>query len=214
MKNFFQWTLLVLALALLCGCAMDKSLSTTTPNPPGRLLIWRADLRLEVKDVGQAAQQAVSIAETRGGYVEKQAYNQQNAYTNLTLRVPSPSFKEAVASLEALGKVTTKTISGEDVSEKTEDLEARLKERISFRNHLKALREKSTNVSDTLAIEQQLSAVDAEIASLQTNIKSGKGKVGFATIQVTLHREQILGPVGAVFRGIGWVFEKLFFIRQ
>jgi len=41
-----------------------------------------------------------------------------------------------------------------------------------------------------------------------------KGKVDFATIELTLNREKILGPLGYLFKGLFWGVEKLFVIRD
>ncbi len=67
---------------------------------------------------------------------------------------------------------------------------------------------------DILAIETELNRVQADIDSMQGRMKSLKGKVDLATIELTLNRAKILGPLGYLFKGLCWGVEKLFVIRD
>ena len=178
-----------------------------------RMLIWRAWLSLEVSSVSNAVSQVIDVAKESGGYIESQSDSGEER-AHVTLRVPVDSLKSTMASLESVGKVTSRRVSSEDVTEQYVDIDARLKTNIALRDRLRALLDKAENVKDVLAIEKELGRVQADIDSMQARLKALKGKVDLASISVSIKRRQILGPVGYVFKGAWWAVEKLFIIQE
>ena len=178
-----------------------------------RMLIWKANLQLEVGDVTEALGKATAIAEQNGGYVEWKSESAEQS-AGIRLRIPVKNFKSAIGALEALGTVNSRSVNGEDVTEKYIDVEARLKNKIALRDRLKQLLNKATEVKDILAIETELNRVQADIDSMEGIIKSLKGQVDFATVELSLERKQILGPLGYVFKGLWWGVKKLFVLRN
>jgi len=225
MKTIFRWIMVLVCGAALAGCAHKQyttvSTSTKATDPgenktdvrPDRMLIWTEYLTIQVDDVCKAVCAATTQTEALGGYVEQKSDSGDKS-ANLTLRIPSKAFKTAVNGLEPLGKVTRRNLTGEDVTEKYVDVDAQLKNLIALRDRLKQHLDKAADVKDIIAIETELNRVQTEIDSLQGQIKSLKSKADYATIQLTLERKTIPGPLGYVFNGIGWCIEKLFVIRQ
>ena len=214
-----------LLLPLSCGfhgsapqASVEAGLVSVSPAgteefQPGRMLVWKAALTLQVWDLPEAVKAAGALAEAHAGYIEQKVDRGEKS-ARLTIRVPVKSFQAAVAALEALGSVTERTVEGEDVTEKYVDIEARLKNRVALRDRLHQLLEKAVDVKDILAIEAELNRVQADIDSMQGRLGALKGQVDYATIRLQLERRRILGPVGYVFQGIWWVVEKLFVIRR
>jgi hypothetical protein len=132
----------------------------------------------------------------------------------MTLRVPAPSLQATVASFEAIGRVTSRRLSSQDVTEQYVDTDARLKTMVALRDRLRALLDKAQNVKDILAIEKELGRVQADIDSLQARLKTLKGKVDLASINLTIKRRRILGPLGYAFKAVFWTVEKLFVIQD
>jgi len=239
MKETVRLIMVALCVATLAGCAVaqkqryapvaasasdsliaDKETgeNDTAEVRPDRMLIWKADLTVQVADVTVAIREASTMAERQGGFVEKKSEQGENSAC-VTLRVPSKTFKTAVAGLGCLGKVLHRNLEGEDVTEKYIDVEARLKNKIALRDRLKLHFEKAKDVKDILAIENELNRVQSDIDSMQGQIKSLRGKADYATIVLNLEREykvkpRILGPLGYLFKGICWGVEKLFVIRE
>ena len=177
------------------------------------MLIWRAWLSLEVASVSNAVSRISDIAKQSGGYVEGKSDSGETR-ANITLRVPVGSLTPAMASLESIGKVTSRRVSSEDVTEQCVDIDARLKTKIVLRDRLRALLDKAETVKDILAIEKELGRVQADIDSMQARLKSLKGKVDLASISVSIKRRRILGPLGYIFKGAWWAVEKLFVIQE
>lgn len=193
------------------GVAAEQS--TSSEFRPDRMLVWRANVGIDVGDVSEAIGKASIIAEQSGGYVEWKSET-ANQSAQVRLRIPIKKFKNAVSSIEELGTVTSKSVTGEDVTEKYIDVEARLKNNYALRDRLKQLLEKAINVKDILEIEKELNRVQSDIDSMEGTIKSLKGQVDFATVDLSFKKNQILGPLGYVFKGLWWSVKKLFVLSD
>jgi hypothetical protein len=238
MNKFMRWLIALASAALLSGCATkmrsaggemaamapimppSAGLSGTTEGnmaevevQPDRMLIWKADLNIKVWNVSNAVSKAVTLTERQGGYVEKKS-DHGDASAHVTLRIPAKSLKAAVATLESLGTVTYRNVEGDDVTEQYIDIEARLKNKIVLRDRLKQLLAKASDVKDVLAIEVELNRIQGDIDSMEARIKSIKGQVDYATVTLSLERKPVLGPLGYLLKGCGWVIQKLFVIRD
>jgi hypothetical protein len=208
---------------MLSGCATayrSASGDALAGMPPqtesldrSRMLIWRAWLSIEVSSVSNAVTRVTEIAKQSGGYVESNSDSGDES-AHVTLRVPVGSLTPAMASLESIGKVTSRRVSSEDVTEQYVDIDARLKTMVALRDRLRALLDKAQDVKDILAIEKELGRVQGDIDSMQARLKALKGKVDLSSITVSIKRERILGPLGYVLKGAWWTIEKLFVIQE
>jgi hypothetical protein len=225
MKRIVLITSSLVLAVIVSGCATGVAYRSASADalaamPPqtesadqSRMLIWRAWLSLEVASVSNAVTHVTDIAKESGGYVETQS-DSGGERANVTLRVPVDSLKTAMSSLEAIGKVTSRRVSSEDVTEQYVDIDARLKTMVALRDRLRALLDKAQDVKDVLAIEKELSRVQADIDSMQARLKALKGKVDLASVSVSIKRRRILGPLGYVLKGAWWTVEKLFVIQE
>jgi len=183
---------------------------------PERMLVWKANLTIQVGKVSKAVTEATALAERHGGFVEEKSDCGEEAATSasLTLRIPVKAFKSAVDGMASLGTVTRRNVEGEDVTEKYVDLESRLKNKLVLRDRLKQLLDKATEVKDILALEKELNRVQSDIDAMAAHMKSLKGKADYATVHLNLQRKSIKGPLGYFFSGLWWGVEKLFVIRE
>ena len=181
-----------------------------------RMLAWKASLSVEVANVTNAALRAVALAEQNGGYLESRSDHSYGG-TSLKLRLPAPAFTNAIGALEALGRVESRSVESEDVTEQYVDVEARLKNRIVLRDRLRKLLDQATEVKDVLAIETELNRVQGDVDSMEARIKALKGRVDYAVLDLYLSQQRpakILGPLGYLLKGLYWTVEKLFVIRE
>lgn len=218
--------LLFLYLTICCGCSAHHGVAATPANAkssavqndsadfkPDRMLIWKANLDIEVTDINDAVSKAVSSAEKNGGYLEWKS-EQAEKSAHVRLRIPVKEFKNALGSFETLGTVTNRYVHGEDITEKYIDVEARLKNKYALRERLKQLLEKAVSVNDILAIEAELNRTQSDIDSMEGTIKSLKGQVDFATVNLDFKRNKIYGPLGYLFKGMWWGVSKLFVLSD
>lgn len=191
----------------------DVDASAPEQVSSARMLVWTANLGLEVWNVSNAVDDVVALVKAGGGYVSDTRGDGIRS-ASMTLKVPAKAFDGAVAGLESLGEVQHKSVSGRDVTEEYVDVEARLKNKIVLRDRLQKLLEKAVEVKDVLAIETELNRVQGEIESMQARITKLKGQVDYSTIDLELNRKKMLGPAGYVFKGFFWTIGKLFVLRD
>lgn len=219
-------TLIPIALLMVIissGCAVPNgfygiesskpSLGKRSKNNSQRMLIWQGSITVEVADIEASVKKATDIVTGVKGYIERKSdYGDKSS--SLSLRVPSDELKATIEKIAEIGTVTSKYLSSKDVTEEYIDIEARLKNKIVLRDRLQKLLDKANGVKDILAIEKELNRVQADIDSMQGRLKSLKGKVDYAQLDVRFKRQQILGPLGYLFKGIFWGIEKLFIIQE
>jgi len=180
--------------------------------PSERMLIKRSTLEIEAGDVKVAVAGAVGIVTEAGGHVENSsARGDQSA--SLKLRVPSAKLDAVLAQLAALGREKNRRQSAEDVTETVVDLDAKLKNSIALRDRLRKLLDQAKDVKDVLAIERELTRVQSEVDSMEGRLKALRGLVSLASIDFRVERTRILGPLGYLGKGLGWLIAKLFVIQ-
>ncbi|MCX7031046.1 MAG: DUF4349 domain-containing protein [Spirochaetes bacterium] len=195
-----------------------------TTLPSARMVIKTAGLSVRVKDVPGANTRAIQLAEASGGYVQSSSqYAEGGERADLTIRVPPEGFLPLIRSLEALGAVDAKSISGEDVTEEYYDLDARLENLTEVRDRLFQLLEKAVKVTDAIEVEQELERVGSEVNQIKGRMKYLQNMAGLATVNVSLYTDE--KPAAEPFINwamIGngfvvaarWLVQALFFILQ
>ena len=177
-----------------------------------RVIITRATIEIEVEEVAPAIEQATRLAQAFEGYVENATTSEdKNAY--LRLRVPSSRLSEALDSLGRLGKVTGRSLSQQDVTAQSVDLEARVASFRAARDKLRELLDRAVSVADAVAAQGELARVQAELDSLEAQLKTMQSSVALSEITVTLNRRVVLGPLGIVAAGLAKIVGKLFVWR-
>ena len=121
----------------------------------------------------------VQIAKKYNGYIVEQT----NDMT--TIRIPSKNQIEALTTIEGMGKVSKKELSGKDVTEEYEDLNIKLETLEKARKRYLELLDKAEDVKATLEVEKELERVNKEIDLLKgklTNISKGKIKADYRVV--------------------------------
>lgn len=200
------------------------------PVQSEQMLIWTGSITLEIYNLTNSASLIKAKVKEVGGYVESSSYNDGNSgyypagtpSVTMKLRVPSDKLDEVLGDVEGMGKVISKTLSSEDVTERYVDIQARLNTKKELRDRLKKLLDKAVDVKDVLAIEKEFNRIQSDIDSMEARLKSMKGKVDYASLAVTLQVkkpepivvEEIPGPIGYLWNGTVWCVKKLFVWRE
>ena len=166
------------------------------PGVPQRVI---KNANIEVRIAKGAFQtrfnKASAIAESLGGFVTNSSTEQTKgrlASGTLTIRVPSDKFQEALTRLRGLGKVTSESQNGQDVTREFVDLEARLRHAKAQEAFFLKLMDQSKTVSDLVQVQQQLANVQLEIEQLQGQINYLKDQTAFSSITT-----RIFEPIAA-----------------
>lgn len=185
-----------------------------------RQLIHTASLNVEVKALDEAYAAVERMAQDTGGYVERSKAEDRFAY--LTLRIPVEHRLTALDTCRGLGKVLHEEMQSVEVTDQVIDLRAQLETQIALRGRLQTLLERAANVNEVLTIEKEIQRLQASIDAHQGRLDTMLDRVALTQIDLELRQyiepeekpRRILGPVGMVLYGAGWLIEKAFVIRE
>jgi Domain of unknown function (DUF4349) len=165
------------------------------PEDFGRKIVKTANLGLRSEEVRQSAAQAQQVAAAAGGTVfSSQVYRSEDSVTaQLILSVPSEEFERVLDELRGLGeKVTTDTVSGQDVTEEYVDLQSRERNFRATEESLLGLYNKAESVEEALSIQRELTNVRGEIELVQGRIKYLDQHTAYS--QITLDIQPVTSP--------------------
>jgi hypothetical protein len=150
-----------------------------------RMVIFTAELELEVEDVDSALNAISLYAVESGGFVAGVSAAEGEGGI-IAIRVPQEKFDEAIQEIEKLGEVREKEVKGEDITESFFDLEARLKNLRSQEERLLEILGMCVDVEEVLKVEKELERVRGGIEGLTGEMRYIEGRVELATITVSL----------------------------
>jgi hypothetical protein len=163
----------------------------------GRRIIRRATLEMESSDVERSLARLAEVVEAAGGYVagtDAQTDSAGTVRARVTAHVPPDRFGRVLGELDGVGRVTTRRIGGEDVSEEFVDLQARIRNLERHEAQLVGFMTRAQKVSDLLALEAEIARVRGEVERLLGRIRFLKARTEMATVQVNIGRALVPGP--------------------
>lgn len=171
--------------------------STELADQAERLVIKSGDISLYVDSTEKAFTDITTIVESSGGFIQdSHVWNSDRGMSaNLQLRIPAKQLQQVVEQLEALGRVQSKRIGGQDVTEEFVDLESRLRNLNRQEQRYLELLEQAKNVEDILRIEKELNLVRGEIERITGRLIGLKDKISFATLHVNISEALKQGEV-------------------
>jgi len=180
------------------------------PLPPLRRgrgpsqLIRTASVRLEVADVETALKAATALTDEQLGDVigldDESPTSQSAAHTaTMEIRVPQYRFDQMLGALGALGKVRSRSVSAQDVSDQIVDASARLRNLRRTEADILNIMDRSGNIEQVLDVTQQLGNVREQIERLDAQIQGMQYQVAYSTINITF----VSSGVVATPRGFG-----------
>ena len=141
---------------------------------------------LEVADTKAASEQASNLAYSLGGYVASSSFDQSSSSSNVVLRVPQQNFTLALHKLAALGRITSQSVSSNDVTEEYVNLRAQLDAYETEAATLLRILNSSKTVNDALSTEEAIQQVQANINQIEGQLRVMQRLVAFATINLQL----------------------------
>ncbi|WP_375384066.1 DUF4349 domain-containing protein [uncultured Microbacterium sp.] len=205
--------------------AGDSALVAGGSTAPGatsavdRQVITTASATIAVDDVAGGAQSVAAAAAALGGSVESMTVGQSGAVTPMggasdglslapsadggwvTVRVPSDQLTALIAQLPSIGEVTASSISRQDVTDQTIDLQARIDASQVSVDRLTQLMAQATSTADLIAAEAALAERQATLESYQQQLDYLSGQVESSTLSVNLTSSS--APVTADPAGFG-----------
>jgi hypothetical protein len=159
-------------------------------NQPKKV-IYTANIKYRVADVKESEKKIKELVSNMKGYISNSSQNNEdgNLNTSLTIRIPIEKFDGFINGSEKESISTDyKNINSDDVSEEFYDNEIRLKsKRAAFEKYL-ALLKQAKNVTEVMAVEEQIRIIQEEIDSKEGRQKFINNQVAFSTVTLTIYQ--------------------------
>ena len=194
--------ILLLILCLLAGCsegpkgmpepaASAVPASSATPGAvnPLRKLIKNAALTLRVEAITQTSDQIRAKAAELGGFISNSQFDvnsEKNESARIEAKVPADKLDQFLREIEPLGKVLSKSETGQDVTDQFVDMEARRSNLQREEERLLVILKSAGGLKDLLAVEQELARVRGELEAVEGKLKHLNYQVDYSTVSVTL----------------------------
>jgi hypothetical protein len=182
----------------------DKS--QTAPVPVERKIIRNAELTLEADVPDEAQDKINAIAESKGGFViesQKQSSDTKATKTdviNLTVRVPSAKFDEALAEIrKTASRVILENVKGQDVTEEFIDIEARLKTQKALEAQFLEIMKQAKTVEDALNVQREIAEVRAGIEKIEGRKRFLENQSEFSTLKIRLQAPTVFSASSSGF---------------
>lgn len=184
------------AQATEAGAALQATAAPTPGSSSGepvlqqRLIIKDGRLTVVVDNTETAVNVATNLVVELGGYIISQNVHddtQGYRFAAMRLAVPVTQFETAMRELRSLGQVTNESSSGTDVTDEFVDLNSRLTNLHLTRDRLRSFLDQAENVTETLAVNEELKQVEEEIAVIQGRINFLQDRSAFSTIDLTIN---------------------------
>jgi hypothetical protein len=186
--------------------ASGSAAAPVDPSTPvaERRVIRRAELTLASERVAESADEAATVVQRAGGYVETrddQHAGEQVTESALSLRVPVDAFASVLDELKRGAHVVEEQVSGQDVTAEFVDVGARLKTQRVLEERLLGLSTAQQGVEDLLEVERELARVRTEIEQLEGRQRVLETQTSYGTLHVVIRSPE--QPRVASIVGIG-----------
>lgn len=164
-------------------------------------LIKTVELTMETKEFDKCIQTINQTVSELGGYTENMEVrgraDSNSRYASAVLRIPSDKIDTVQNAFEDIATITYSTESKKDVTLNYSDVESRLKALRTEQDTLLKLLENAQALSDTIAIQSQLTQVRYQIESYESRLRLLQNKISYSTININVrevYRESIVNP--------------------
>ncbi len=157
-----------------------------------RKIMKNADIALSVDNYDSTVAAIKDKVAAAGGYITNEngvsagAEDIRNGY--MQVRVPDSQFEVFLSDMDSLGKVKSRNIYSQDVTEEYVDVESRLKAMRTKEERLLAILATSGKLSDILAVENELANTRAQLESLEGRLRYLNNRTEFSNIGINIEQ--------------------------
>ncbi|MER6361167.1 DUF4349 domain-containing protein [Kitasatospora sp. NPDC001527] len=171
----------------------------TAPVVDARQIAYSAQLTVRAAKVDEVLERARALALAAGGYVGSETASggaDQAESTGvlrsgqLTVKVPSAAFQQTLDQLAGLGEVVSRRSQAEDLTQLVADVNSRMQSQQASVDRVRALMAKATTLAEVVSLESELSRREADLESLQKQVKELSAKTSLSTITLDVRQKQ------------------------
>lgn len=171
--------------------AATPTVQDRTPTVEQKI-IKNADITLQVDQYAQAVDSVKNNVASLGGYVTNESVNTAGAdgmvNGRMQVRIPSEKFDSFLTGIEELGKLKNRNVYSQDVTEEYVDVESNLKAMRTKEERLLSILSKSGQLSDVLAVENELANTRAQLESLEGRLRYLNNRTAFSTVSLNIQQ--------------------------
>lgn len=151
------------------GGSFDSALEGTVPHPS---IIVSGDVTIATGDPAAAAEDFADYVLGMEGRIDSRSTSsfEDSPSASISARVPADRFEEVRAHLDQFGTVTNSNIYSDDVTQQTQDLDARIAALEESITRLQELMEQATTVEELISAEEGLTQRQGELDSLRSQL--------------------------------------------
>jgi len=189
------------------GPAASVEPPTTTPNKVVKT--GELDLQVGKGQVSATLSRLVDLAAIEHGYVSDSHSQEAGPAPSgqVTLRVPVQQFEDTVHQARTIPrtKVLSLVTSGEDVTSRYVDLQARIRALQATRATFLTILSQAKTIGQTLSVQQQITDVQTQIEQLQGQLRVLGDSADMSTLTVTVDQRPVALAVKGPHRDNGFV---------
>jgi len=143
-----------------------------------------ADAAARAAAIAQTTASVRSIATTAGGF--QASADGGGSSMTISLRVPAEQYDAVIDKLAALGELTSRIETSQDVTAEVVDVNSRVESMTASVARVRALLAQASDIADVISIESELAVREANLESLQQQQAYLSGQVAMSTISLSL----------------------------
>lgn len=155
-----------------------------------RKIVKSAAISLKTAAYDKSVTALENAVDYYSGFVQSsstQGDGTKNARTaSFTVRIPSAKFSDFLDSVGKVGRIVSRSVKGEDISQEYLDTQARLGTLETERSRLVKLLSEASKMSDILAIEDKLTGIETSIEEYTGELKKWNSLVDLSTVNISL----------------------------
>lgn len=183
------------------GAGFEARPASYSPAGVAPMLIRTGSLRLRVEDVTDAHDEVMRIVREANGYIADTSLSSEHGPTRatITLRLPAEGLDSVMDRIAGLGKLLSKEIGTQEVTEEYVDLSSRKRNLEREEARLLELLNRAGKIADLLEVEQYLGRVRGQIEQITGRMRYLENRVSLSTLNVQLEgpepKPDVGGPV-------------------
>lgn len=147
-----------------------------------RKLIYSGDINLEVSSLAESKQAVEAWVKKFGGYISNSS--ESSTSVSFTANIPSAEFHNAMNEGGQIGKLKSKNIYSNDVTDNYYDLETRLSTRHILLERLEKYLAEAKDMKEMLQIETKINDITSELERMEGQMNRLKNQIDYSRINV------------------------------
>jgi hypothetical protein len=186
--------------------SVDAANNVASGTAPAGQLVTAADMiirtgqvAIEVRALDSAITRLRELTRSLGGYIANtsmESGTEQIRSATIEIKLPAARFDQALAGMNALGRVESANTSAQDVGEEYVDLSARVANARRLEERLiELLARRTGKLEEVLNVERELARVREEIERYEGRMRYLRTRAAVSTLTIMLHEPRpVLGP--------------------